>query len=197
MPATAVLRTLEQAWSALQPLNLPTAVMGGLALSAWEYPRATRDVDLVIEIGQGSPDAVLLALQKAGFRAKRTPAIRQLGSMRILQMEYDPPDAFVSIPTDVLLVDSAYHHTALQRPVPYRLSDASSEIMVLACEDLILHKLLAGRVIDRSDAAALIRANRAALDVAYLRQWARELAVESELDEVWREACPDEPLPAS
>jgi hypothetical protein len=34
----------------------------------------------------------------------------------------------------------------------------------LACEDLIINKLLAGRAIDLADAAALIRANANALD---------------------------------
>ena len=39
------------------------------------------------------------------------------------------------------------------------LSGLDVTLDVLACEDLLLHKLLAGRVIDRVDAAALIRAN--------------------------------------
>jgi hypothetical protein len=39
------------------------------------------------------------------------------------------------------------------------------ELDVLTCEDLIVHKLLAGRLVDRADAATLLRVNRADLDI--------------------------------
>ena len=67
--------------------------------------------------------------------------------------------------------------------------------MVLSCEDLILHKLLAGRIIDHADAAALIRVNHESIEVDYLRFWSHELELEPILNEVWREACPDQPPP--
>jgi hypothetical protein len=60
---------------------------------------------------------------------------------------------------------------------------------------LILHKLLAGRLIDRVDAAALLRANRPAVDLAYLLRWAEELDVMGDLAETWSEAFPGERLP--
>jgi len=63
----------------------------------------------------------------------------------------------------------------------------------LACEDLILHKLLAGRVIDLADAAALLRANRETLDLNYLNRWASHLEVDGGLAGVWKEAFPERP----
>ena len=63
---------------------------------------------------------------------------------------------------------------------------------MLACEDLILHKLLAGRIIDLADAAALLRANRETLDLGYLRSWAARLDLTGHLAEVWQEAFPGE-----
>ena len=64
-------------------------------------------------------------------------------------------------------------------------------IAVLACEDLVLHKLLAGRMIDLADAVALLRANRDTLDLNYLSCWAGKLAVEAELVGVRKEAFPE------
>src|SRR5262245_57100317 len=119
------------------------------------------------------------------------------GTMQILQLEFDPPQAFVSISVDVLLVDCAYGREALKRRVPLRLPGIERELQVLSCEDVLLHKLIAGRMIDRSDAAALVRANRQTLDIAYVTLWARHLGVESELAEIWKEACPGEQRPAS
>lgn len=192
MAAPAVLKTLEQAWLALQPSQLPMAVMGGLALSAWRYPRSTRDVDLLVAIRDEDFDKLLGPLVEAGFHPKRIPAIRALGSMKILQLDFDPPDALLTIPTDLLLVDSEAHRAALDRRVPFRIPGIAGELFVLSCEDLLLFKLNAGRMIDLSDAAALIRANHELLDVEYLRSQAAELKVEADLRAAWKEACLDE-----
>ncbi len=66
---------------------------------------------------------------------------------------------------------------------------------VLTCEDMILHKLLAGRMIDQIDAASLVRINRCVLDVAYLSRWAGDLGVSQELADAWRQALPGEQAP--
>jgi len=81
------------------------------------------------------------------------------------------------------------------RRVPTILPDLDIEIAVLACEDMILHKLLAERVIDLADAAALLRANRQSLDFAYLGNCAQELHLAASLERAWHAAYPDEPLP--
>lgn len=192
MAAPAVLKALEQVWLALEPLNLPMAVMGGLALAAWKYPRSTRDVDLVITLGARSPQALVDRLAPAHFRPRNVPAIRSLGTAQILQLSFEPHDALVAIPIDLLLVTSEYHQTALARRVPFQILELVADLHVLSCEDLLLHKLTAGRIIDRSDAAALIRANRQTLDVAYIHQWGSRLGLKEEVREVWNEACPSE-----
>ena len=61
----------------------------------------------------------------------------------------------------------------------------------LACEDIILHKLAAGRLIDRADIIALVRANSRTLDLDYLAKWSDELR----LTPAWREIFPDSPPP--
>jgi hypothetical protein len=196
MAAPAVLRALEQTWSALCPLNLPMAVMGGLALAAWKYPRATRDVDLIIGIGSMRPDDVLSSLLAADFRTKHSPAVRPLGNLQILQVEIEPEGMFVSIPVDLLLADSEYHRQALARAIPFHLPEVVEELRVLTCEDMILHKLLAGRMIDRSDAAALIRANRDTLNLDELIKWVQALRLQGVFLEVWKEASPASAPPA-
>lgn len=58
-----------------------------------------------------------------------------------------------------------------------------------------LHKLLAGRILDRVDAAALLRANRSLLDFDYLMRWSGRLSLTAVLAEVWNDAFPTEPFP--
>jgi hypothetical protein len=166
--------------------------MGGIALSAWRHPRNTRDVDLLIGVSAADPDAVLRGMQAHGFRPMRIPALIAVGPSRFFQLLYTPPGAFVDIKTDLLLADSAYQQTALSRRRPFEWPELNLKVEALTCEDLILHKLLAGRVIDRADVIALQIANRAMLDYRYLGEWLRQLSMTSNWAECWAEAFPGE-----
>lgn len=197
MPPDVVLQALRHVWQVIESLHAPAALMGGLALSAWKHTRATRDVDLLVGIAKDREAELVQRFIQAGLRPKRQPAVLPLGRMRLVQFLYEPRDTFVELQVDVLLAACTYQHQALARRVAARLPGLEVDLFVLACEDLVLHKLLAGRIIDRADSAAMLRANRATLDVQYLLDWARQLGVTKELGEVWLEAFPNEPLPAS
>jgi hypothetical protein len=171
MTAEAVLQCLRHVWLALTPLQFPMAVVGGLALARWKYIRATRDIDLLVGVKPAGHETLLDHLERPGVRPKRDPPITDLGELAVVQLLYEPPGAFIDLQIDLLLADSEYHRTALRPRIPTRLPDLDLEVAVLRCEDLILHKLLAGRLIDRVDAANLLRANRDALDEGYLATW--------------------------
>jgi hypothetical protein len=66
---------------------------------------------------------------------------------------------------------------------------------VVACEDLILLKLCAGRVIDDADFVALILANGEKLDYKYLRHWLSQIARVARWNKCWRRAFPGESDP--
>jgi len=195
MPAEAVLRALRHVWLTLKPLDIPVAAMGGIALAAWKHVRATRDIDLLVEIGKNDPKHLLEQLRAAAICPKRDPPVTTLDRLEVMQLLYEPPEGFMEVQIDVLLAGSEYHHEALQRRISTHLPDLDIAIAVLTCEDLILHKLLAGRIIDRADAAALLRANRESLDLGYLLRWTRNLKLAAELTEVWNEAFPGESMP--
>ncbi len=191
MTPKAVLRTLDTVWSMLEPVGLPMAVVGGLALSAWKHVRATQDVDLLIGIGNSNSDELLQRLLPAGFRPKRDPPVIPLKNSEVLQLLYEPPNVFVDLQIDLLLADTEYHREALTRRIPLTLPDVRREVYVLSCEDLILHKLIAGRMIDRADVSALLRANRTELDQDYLQRWVISLELTRDYADVFRETFPD------
>jgi hypothetical protein len=196
MAGETVLRALRHAWLTLEPLELPVALMGGLALAVWKHVRATRDVDLLLGIGEEDVESVLGHLRAAAIRPKRSPPVVTVGGLQIAQLLYTPPDVFVDLQIDLLLARSGFALESLRRRVPTQLSGLDVTIDVLTCEDLIVHKLLAGRLLDRVDAAALLRANRRTMDVAFLIKSAAELGISRDLAEVWKEAFPGEPVPA-
>jgi Uncharacterised nucleotidyltransferase len=191
--ASAVTDALNRVWAALEPSNLPMALMGGLAVAFWKHPRNTRDVDILVDVGDAELDELVEAMKRAGMRPKRQPPVLRVGDQRIVQLLYSAPGAFLDVQIDILLADSAYQKEALTRAEPAKL-DGEHEIAVMSCEDLIIHKLLAGRIIDSADVAALLRANRAVLEPAYLKRWLGELNLLSRFETIWHETFPTEPF---
>lgn len=190
MPADILLTALRHVWTTLIAAGATPALMGGLALSAWKHVRATKDVDLLVGLGPLQFDALWSALNAASIHPKRQPPIVELGRLRIAQWRYEPPDAFVELQVDLMLAECDYQIQSLARRVPIVLPELDIPIAVLSCEDLILHKLMAGRIIDRSDILELLRANRGTLDGSYLEYWAVKLQLNRELAAIWQDAYP-------
>ena len=72
---------------------------------------------------------------------------------------------------------------------------ANLDVRVVSCEDLILLKLQADRLLDHADVVRLLQYNRARLDFAFLEQWLKALQLHKEWLRCWSEAFPDEPAP--
>jgi hypothetical protein len=189
MLSTALLTTLEKAWVALTPLNRPMALMGGIALSLWQRMRATRDIDILLALGEADVAAVVGMLRPLHFVPVNSAPVKRLGELSILQLTYEPPDAEVPISVDLLFGQSEYLKGVLARAVRVSLPGLATELAVVSCEDLVLLKLQAGRIIDRADAVALLRENRAGIDAGYLQQSAAQLGVARELDDAWNDAA--------
>jgi nucleotidyltransferase AbiEii toxin of type IV toxin-antitoxin system len=196
MPAEVVLATLRHVWRTLRRLDISCALLGGLALAIWKHPRFTKDVDLLVALGNTNPDDLLRNLIDAGFRAKRAEPLVKIDETEFLQLSYEPEDSFVEVQVDLLLVRTRYQQEAIGRRIPVDSAELGFEIDVLACEDLIVHKLLAGRMIDLADSHALLRENRSSLDVEYLVRWIDKLGLRAEFEKAWEEAFPGEQAPA-
>jgi hypothetical protein len=194
MAAEWLIATLRRIWQLLQEADAPAAVMGGMAMSVWQYARSTRDVDLLLGAKVSQADALLQRLEAAGFRPKNAPPLVSLGELHLLQLLYEPSESFLDIQVDLLFADSAYQRRALERRIFVTLPDADLQIAVLTCEDLILHKLLAGRLIDAADVAALISLNRDSLDRNYLAHWLDALDLKVDFAAIWRKTFPDRPF---
>jgi hypothetical protein len=94
LASEAALATLDHVAATLAPLGRPLAVMGGISLAAWNYIRATRDVDLLIAVEATEIASVVEALRLAGFRPKHSPPIRAIGDHHFVQFLYTPPGEF-------------------------------------------------------------------------------------------------------
>lgn len=196
MTSEPVLVALRHAWSALERFHAPMAILGGIAVAAWGHARFTKDVDILLAIDGDQVDDLIESLLKSGMRTMREPPLITIGDVDLVQLLYEPPDTFLDLRIDLLFARSEFHLQALNRRVSLRLPGLDQEVAVLACEDIIVLKLLAGRVIDRADAAALLRENRDAIDTDHLMKWTKQLGLHIEITEIWDEAFPGERPPA-
>jgi hypothetical protein len=171
--------------------------MGGVSLAAWNHLRATRDVDLLIGIDRSAVEPIVAALGAHGCHPKKSPPVITVGEHSFVQFLYTPPGEFYDVQFDLLLAESDLQKSAIARRVPGKLPGVSRPVDVLNCDDLILFKLLAGRVIDRADAAMLLRENREAIDFDYLLAWVGRLDLSENFAEIWAEAFPGEEPPTT
>lgn len=56
MASEGVLGTLRAGWAALASVEVPKALIGGLALTAWNHARYTRDADVLVAISANDVD---------------------------------------------------------------------------------------------------------------------------------------------
>ncbi|MFL5242026.1 MAG: nucleotidyl transferase AbiEii/AbiGii toxin family protein, partial [Gemmataceae bacterium] len=193
MAGELVLATLERTWEALRDQGIDACVMGGLALVHWGHARFTKDVDLLALLDPQAADKFAHALGPKGFVTRRTPALSQVGQHSFLQFLYSPEGRFDKVAVDLLLADSDFLRTALHRAVPFTLGPVESR--VVSCEDLIILKLQAERLIDRNDVRYLLEYNRSHLDFTYLTDCIIKLGLMKEWAEWWENAFPGEPVP--
>jgi hypothetical protein len=195
MPPEAVVAALRAVWNALDGMKIPAAIMGGLAMSAWKHLRFTEDVDLVIGVGEAMSRDVVKGLVAAGMRTKLPDPFIRIDDARFLQLLYEPPGLFLNIQIDLHLATSEFHRQAIERRVPLAATELGFEAAVVSCEDLILFKLLADRMLDRVDVAALLEINRDSLDMSHLANWTRRLRFVRGFRVAWSEAFGNDPPP--
>src|SRR5437879_38926 len=143
MAGELLLSALRHVWTTLAALKIDMALMGGIAVAAWNHIRNTRDVDLLVSVDPSNEQEFLQKLSESGMRLLYEPPIRTVGESRILQLSSQPPGRFLDIRADLFFADSEYQRRALARRVAVTLPGMNESVFVLNCEDLILFKLLA------------------------------------------------------
>ena len=197
MASEGVLATLQAGWDAIRPIAAPKAVIGGLALSAWNHARYTRDADVLAAVMPDQIDELVAAVVKAGFQPRHEPPLRMIDGQGILQFTFQPADALMPFQFDVLLATTQFQQEALARAVPRRLPNSDGHVAVVRPDDLVVIKLLAGRIIDRADAAIILRENRSDIDFERLQRVIVAQGLMDDYGAIWADAYPGEPGPVA
>jgi hypothetical protein len=165
----SVLDTAVEIASFLDALQIPYAVIGGLAVQYWGEPRTTMDVDIVVLVSPDRTEAFLEAAVRR-FTARLQDAVSFAQTNRMLLLSDTDGN-----PIDISLGIPGYEEYVLQRAVMVALPD-NRIIRLISPEDLIIHKCIAGRPRDQEDIERVLVRQRLLVDLSYIRQWLGEFA---------------------
>jgi hypothetical protein len=156
---------------ALEAKRIPFMLIGGQAVLLHGEPRLTQDVDVTMGVGPDRVGDLLDVCEALGLQPLPEDPVAFARETFVLPAA----DPETGLRLDLIFSTTPYEAQAIDRAV---LVDVGSRKVPFAtAEDLILHKLFAGRPRDLEDAAGVVRRKGAEVDWEYLARWAREFAV--------------------
>ena len=130
--------------------QFPYAIAGGMAVAIWGEPRATYDVHLVVAVDVAAREKLLAAILRIAAvpvgAADIADAARNRHRPRICWTRHLEPTIIL---VDLLMLSATFSASLQQRRISIPI--AGTMCWVCSCEDLILLKLLSGRVKDLED----------------------------------------------
>jgi len=154
----------------LDARKIPFMLIGGQAVLVHGEPRLTQDIDVTLGVPPTQLDDLLELCDSA--RLEPLPEHPQAFVRETFVLPAE--DRATGVRVDFIFSTTLYEAQAIRRAE--RLSVGGHDVPFATPEDLLLHKLFAGRPRDLEDVRGVIRRKGKQLDWAYLTRWAKELA---------------------
>lgn len=155
---------LETIATALDAIGLPYMVIGGQAVLVHGDPRFTKDIDITLGAGPERLPEVLELAGRQGWEVLPDNPERFVADTLVLPCA----DRETGIRLDFIFSFSPYEAEALERTKHIQIGNAA--VRFVSVEDLIIHKIVAGRPRDLDDVRVLVLKNPD-LDGDYVRHW--------------------------
>ncbi|NPV59859.1 MAG: hypothetical protein HPY75_09370 [Actinobacteria bacterium] len=160
-------RLLARVARELDSAEIPYMIIGGQAVLLYGEPRLTRDIDVTLGIGVESSQAAIEVSLRAGLRPLPSEVERFIVETYVLPTI----DEESGIRVDFIFSQSSYEREAIARARPVEIG--GTKVMFASLEDLIVHKVVAGRPRDLED-ARIVMAKNPHYDREYILKWLRE-----------------------
>ncbi len=117
--------------------------------------RATEDIDVTVELGSATTEALVAALEREGLTLRVRDAAEFIRATRVLPLSHVQS----ATPVDVVLGGSGFEERFLESAEAIAIDGVTLRVPIV--EHLVAMKILAGRAKDLEDAVALLVANPA------------------------------------
>ena len=161
-------RSLVQIQQRLTAAGIASAVIGGIAVSAWARPRATQDIDFKVLLDRDAAQQLLdvLAPDYIPLQANPLQALQRNGVLFVKDR--------AGVRIDLQLADTSLDESAIQRSQTLELEPGVTA-QVCSAEDLIIYKMISTRPQDQIDVENLVQRQGQRLDDQYVLHWLRQL----------------------
>ncbi len=160
-------QSLFQLQTKLREATVPSAAIGGLAVTIWGEPRLTRDVDVRVLLERDQAPYLLELLQTdyTSLIPEPEQTLRQMGFVFM----QDGAGCRV----DLLLTDTPFDAQVIARARQVTVKP-DLEVVVCTPEDLIIYKMISTRPRDQEDVKGIVRRQRTVLDEPYIVDWLQQ-----------------------
>jgi hypothetical protein len=163
---------LAKIGASLSRHGLPYMIIGGQAVLLYGEPRLTRDIDITLGVNIDRVGKLLTVCQELSLK----PIPKDIESFVRQTMVLPALDETTGIRVDFIFSFTAYETEAIKRAKKIIIME--QEVYFASPEDLIIHKIFAGRPRDIEDARIIILKNPD-LNIQYIRNWLKEFSVSS------------------
>lgn len=156
--------TLARIAASLERAGIPYMIIGGQAVLLYGEPRLTRDIDITLGINIDRLEALLAVVQHLSLKPLPEDAAAFVRQTMVLPAL----DEATGIRVDFIFSFTPYESQAILKAKKVRILD--QDVCFAAVEDLIIHKIFAGRPRDIEDVQTVILKNTA-IDIPYIEEW--------------------------
>ena len=161
-------------------LGIPYRVVGSMASSLYGEPRATNDIDMVLQLDASKVASFCSAFPPPDFYCSLDAAhdaVKARFQFNILHLAS-------GLKVDIIIAgDSEFDRAQLTRGGPLRVDD-THHVSVASPEDVIIKKLeyfkLGGSEKHLRDIVGILKVQAEAIDRAYLAEWIAKLVLSAE-----------------
>lgn len=151
--------------------GLPFMLIGGQAVLVHGQPRLTGDIDITLGVDPTALPTVRQVCERLGLEVLPRDVERFVQETFVLPAR----DRETEIRVDFVFSTTPYEQQAIERAV--RLPLDGVPVPFATAEDLIVHKLFAGRARDWEDAIGVVRRKGQAIDWQYIEHWVLQFAM--------------------
>jgi predicted nucleotidyltransferase len=166
-------KILSRIGVSLSKHSLPYMVVGGQAVLLYGEPRLTRDIDITLGVDVDHLGEVLAVVQELNLK----PLPKEIESFVRETMVLPTLDEHTGIRVDFIFSYTPYETGAIKRGNKVKIM--GQEVNIASPEDLIIHKIFAGRPRDIEDVRTVLLKNPD-VDLQYIREWLKEFDESSE-----------------
>jgi predicted nucleotidyltransferase len=156
--------------------SLPYMIIGGQAVLIYGEPRLTRDIDITLGVDINGLDRLLNAIQELPLK----PLPADIDGFVRETMVLPTLDENTGIRVDFIFSYTPYETNAIKRANTVAI--LGQKLAFASPEDLVIHKIFAGRPRDLEDVRIILIKNPD-IDNSYIRKWLKEFDEPSDTKE--------------